>query len=111
MVLLLSAGIPHASSQSAIGWGVSSAFRTGLSYRFWSWLVPGWSRMATEGTSDGPETHLGSPSQSLILQQASPGLFTWHTRTPKEGVELNKISLDLGSEPEHHCIHRILVAK
>lgn len=67
--------------------------------------------MATEDTSGGLETHLGSPPHSLILQQASLGLFTWHTRTPKEGIELNKISLALGSEPEHHCIHRILVAK
>lgn len=67
--------------------------------------------MVTQGTSDGPETHLGFPPQPLILQQASPGLFTWHTRTPKEGVELNKISLGLGVEPEHHCIHRSHKAK
>lgn len=109
MVLLVSAGISYPSSESAMGWGVSSAVWAGLSHRFGSWLATAWSRMTTDDTSDGPEPPLGTSPRPVILQQASPG-SRGHTRVPREGMDLNKTSFDLGSERERHCTHCIPAA-
>lgn len=56
MVLLVSPGISRASSESAGGGGVSCAFWAGFSHRFGGQLATGWSRMASDDTSDDPET-------------------------------------------------------
>lgn len=58
---------------------------------------------------DGPEPHLGSPPQSLGLQQASPGVFTWpHQGCKREdGIEQDffRCRLRTGAllYPPHSC--------
>lgn len=58
MVLLVSAGIPHASCPSAVGWESALPSGQGCLIGF----GVGWSRTATENTSDGPETPFGLSS-------------------------------------------------
>lgn len=66
--------------------------------------------MVSDGTSDGPE-----PLGPLHSHSSHSRLLKVHsrvcTRAPREGVELNRISLNLGSELEYHHICCNLVAK
>lgn len=51
--------------------------------------------MTSDGTSDGPEPHLGLPHSYSSCSRLAEVHSQGYIRATKEGVELNRISLDL----------------